>query len=253
MDQIWLYSIISVVIVSLISLIGVFTLSLTDRFLKKILMFLVSFSAGALLGDAFIHLLPELVEENGFGLSISLYVLLGIIIFFIVEKFLHWHHCHHSSDGHEHSHHIKPLAWNNIISDGFHNFLDGLIIAGSYAISVPIGIATTLAVIFHEIPQEIGDFGLLIYSGFSKGKALFFNFISSLSSILGAIVGLFLVTNISKFELILIPLTVGNFIYIAAADVIPELHKETDVKKSLIQLLGLILGIGVMVLLVVME
>jgi len=154
MDQIWLYSIISVVIVSLISFIGIFTLSLTDRLLKKILMFLVSFSAGALLGDSFIHLIPELVNKHGFGLNISLYILLGIIVFFVLEKFIHWHHCHHSHEGREHEHHIKPLALNNLVSDSFHNFLDGIIIAGSYAISVPLGIATTLAVIFHEIPQD---------------------------------------------------------------------------------------------------
>ena len=253
MNQIWLYSIISVIIVSLISLIGIFTLSMSDRLLKKVLMFLVSMSAGALLGDAFIHLIPELVKDYGFGLNISLYILLGIIIFFVLEKFIHWHHCHHSPDAEKHEHHIKPLAWNNLISDFFHNFLDGIIIAGSYAISVPLGIATTLAVIFHEIPQEIGDFGLLIYSGLNRAKALFFNFVSSLSAILGAIVALLLTTGVSKFELILIPITAGNFIYIAAADVIPELHKETELKKSFIQLLGLLVGIGIMVLLILVE
>ncbi len=253
MDQIWLYSIISVIIVSLISLIGIFTLSFSDRFVKKILMFLVSFSAGALLGDSFIHLIPKLVEKHGFGLNISLYILLGIIVFFVLEKFIHWHHCHHSHEGEQHEHHIKPLALNNLVSDFFHNFLDGVIIAGSYAISIPLGFATTLAVIFHEIPQEIGDFGLLIYAGLSKAKALLFNFFSSLSALLGAVFALILISGVDKIELFLIPLTAGHFIYIASADVIPELHKETNVKKSLIQFLGLILGIGVMVLLVVIE
>lgn len=160
------YSIASVTIVSLISLIGLASISMKEDRLRKILIYLVSFSAGALLADAFIHLLPEATKENGFTLQVSVYVLLGIGLSFVMEKIIHWHHYHHTYSAecleeHHHQHaQIQPFAKMNLIGDTVHNFIDGLIIGGSYLVSIPLGLATTFAVILHEIPQEIGDFGI---------------------------------------------------------------------------------------------
>jgi zinc and cadmium transporter len=250
MLKIWLYSLISVFIVSLISFIGILTFSLNEDKLKKVLIFLVSFSAGALFGGAFIHLLPEIVEETeGFELSISLNLLLGILIFFILEKFICWRHCHiPTSDEHPHT-----LGFMNLIGDGFHNLIDGMIIGGSYLVNTQLGITTTLAVILHEIPQEIGDFGILLYAGFSKKKALIFNFLSALTAFIGVIMAIFLSSLIENFSHFIIPLTAGGFIYIAGSDLIPELHKETKPLKSFIQLISLGLGILLMFTLTFLE
>ena len=240
---------ISVLIVSFISVIGIFTLTLGQKKLQNILIYLVSFSAGTLFGDAFIHLLPESAEKMGFGLEISLLVLLGIIIFFIVEKFVHWHHCHDVST----KKHIHPFAYTNLIGDALHNFIDGIIIAASYFVSVPVGVATTIAVIIHEIPQEIGDFGVLLHTGLSKSKALFLNFIVGIVAVLGAFFAIIVRSKIESFSALLIPFAAGGFIYIAGSDLIPELHKEVKISRSLIQLLTFILGIGVMVLFIFLE
>ena len=251
---IWSYTLISVFLVSAISLIGIVTLSWQIDKLKKVLLYLVSFSAGALLGDAFIHLLPEIVEIHGFTFAISIYVLLGIVFFFFVEKVIQWHHCHHTGEEDEHSHHAESFGTMNLIGDGTHNFIDGLIIAGSYLVSIPVGIATTIAVLLHEIPQEIGDCGVLIHSGYSKGKALFFNFLSALVAMLGAIFVLLVDNSFSNLEIFIVPFAAGGFIYIATADLIPELRKESDdMSKSLLQLFIFVLGIAVMAALLLLE
>jgi zinc and cadmium transporter len=209
----------------------------------------VSFSAGALLGDVFIHLLPETIE-TGFTLASSLYILLGILFSFVIEKIIHWRHCHHSPT-HNHPH---PFALMNLVGDVFHNFLDGIIIGVSYLASIPVGIATTLAVVFHEIPQEIGDFGVLLHGGFKKSKALFLNFLTALTAILGAVIALLLSSSIQNLTTYLIPFTIGNFIYIASSDLIPELHKcEFNTKQSFLQLATIILGILVMLTLTFLE
>ena len=245
-----LYTLLSVLLISLISFIGVFTLSINTKRLQKIILYLISFSAGALLGDAFIHLLPEIVEEHMFTTKISLYTLTGIAIFFVLEKFIHWQHCHlHLTE----KDHIHPFAYTNLIGDGLHNFIDGIIIAASYIVSIPVGIATTIAVVLHEIPQEIGDFGVLLHAGFTKSKAILLNFASALIAILGAILTLAIGKTIENIELILVPIAAGGFIYIAASDLIPELHKETQITKSIIQLIAFILGIAVMAVLLLLE
>ena len=249
MLNIWLNSIISVAVVSLISLVGILFLAMSPIKLKKILLFLVSLAAGSLLGGAFIHLLPKAVEENGFSLTVSLSFLTGVVLFFVLEKFICWRHCHiPTSKDHPH-----PLGLMNLVGDGFHNFIDGMVIAAAYLVSFPVGLATTLAVVFHEIPQEIGDFGVLLHAGYSKKKALFFNFLSALSAILGVIIVLTLSTTSESLPGILLPFTAGGFVYIASADLIPELKKETNFKKSSFQLLGLLLGIGVMMVMLLFE
>ena len=242
-STIWIYSLVSVLVVSLISFIGVLTLSIKTPKLKSVLIYFVSFSAGALFGDAFIHLLPEAVERSGkFTLFISLSLLSGIIFFFIIEKIVHWNHCHVPVS----KTHVHPFSLMNLVGDGVHNFIDGLVIGVSYLVNIPVGIATTLAVIFHEIPQEIGDFGVLLHGGFTKKKALLLNFLVSITAIVGVVLALSL-SSVEKIILFLIPFAAGGFIYIAGSDLIPELHNcEYDFKRSLLQLIAFLIGIGVM-------
>jgi len=248
MHQVWFYTIISVIIVSLISFIGIITISIKQERLEKILIYLVSFTTGALFGGAFIHLIPE-AAKSGFTIQVSISILLGILIFFLVEKFIHWRHCHIPTS----KKHVHNLSIMNLVGDGFHNFLDGLIIGASYLASIPIGIATTLAVIFHEIPQEIGDFGVLLYGGFSRKKALFLNFLTALTAVLGAIIALVIGSYIDSIILFLVPFAAGGFIYIAGSDLLPELHKKFTVRGSIIQLIMFVLGIVIMFLLTLME
>lgn len=248
--MILIYTLLAVVVVSLISFVGVLTLSWKRDFLEKFLLYLVGFSIGALLGDVFVHIIPYIVEERGFDLQIASYFLGGILLFFIVEKFVHWHGCHKLA----HEHKIKPMAYTNLIGDGLHNFLDGVVIAASFMVSVPLGVATTVAVLFHEIPQEIGDFGILIYAGFSKSKALLFNFLSALTAVIGAILTLMVLKNVQGLELVLLAIVGGGFIYISGSDLIPELHKHSCSKsKSVWQFVAIALGIAVMYLILFLE
>ena len=199
-------------------------------------------------GDVFIHLIPELAED-GFSVVTSFIILGGIALFFIIEKLIHWRHCHEPvCEGHN-----PALASINLIGDGVHNYIDGIIIAASYLISIPVGIATTVAVLLHEIPQEVGDFGVLVHAGYSKSKALFYNFITALVALLGGATVLFLHQYTNNIESFLVPLAAGGFIYIAGVDLIPELHKESKTKKSFSQFLALVLGIAVMGLLLFFE
>jgi len=246
----WLLSISAVVIISLISMIGIMALWLKEQQLKKILLYMVSFSAGALFGDAFIHLIPEAIEETGFGLSISLFILFGILFSFVVEKFLRWRHCHiPTSSEHPHS-----FAYMNLFGDAIHNLIDGLIVGGSFVASIPLGIATTLAVIFHEIPQELGDFGVLIHGGFSKKKALWFNLLTALTAVFGTILALVVGSILESLTPLLISFAAGNFIYIAGSDLIPELRKdEANLKKSTLQIVSISLGVCTMLLILLLE
>src|SRR3989338_544167 len=250
MDNIWLYSLASVFIVSIISLVGIITLPINVEKLRKLLIYLVSFAAGALLGDAFIHLLPEAVEETGFEVVISLYVLIGIGFSFLIEKVVHWHPFHYPLE----EGHVHPFAIMNLVGDLVHNFMDGLIIAASYLVSIPVGIATTIAVILHEIPQEISDFGVLLLGGFTKARALFYNFLTALTAVLGAVVVLMIGSSVENITTFLVPFTAGSLIYIAGSDLIPELHKgEFDWKSSLMQFAAIALGVLVMYALLFLE
>ncbi len=246
--EIIIYTLLSVIIVSFISLIGVLSLSVNIKFIKKMLLYFVSFAAGALFGDAILHLMPEAFEKNN-AIIVSLFILLGIAVSFFIEKVINWRHCHHYDNDEHCKHKYKAFTYMNLIGDSVHNFIDGLIIAGSYLVSIPLGISTTLAVVFHEIPQEIGDFAVLIHGGFSKEKALFFNFLTALTAIIGALVALFLTRYVPGLNNVLVPFAAGTFIYIAGSDLIPELHKEVDLKKSALQFLMFLIGIGVMFLL----
>ena len=250
MDSVWLYSVVSVLIVSAASLLGIFALSLQPERLKRMILFLVSFAVGGLFGDAFIHLLPEAYEQMGTGLGTSLYVLGGILFFFLLEKVVRWRHCHILGDEKEHWH---PVVTMNLVGDAAHNLVDGMIIGVSYAVSIPIGITTTIAVLLHEIPQEIGDYGVLVHGGLSPRKALLLNLLSALAALIGLGIALIMGTYVEGFAMKLLPITAGGFIYIAGADLIPDLHHDTRVKTSFWQCLMIGLGIGLMALLALLE
>ena len=241
------YALVAVLAVSLISLVGVFSLYIRPKVISKVLLLFVSFAAGALIGDAFLHLIPQ-IAGDGFTTETALYILSGILLFFIIENIIHWHHCHTHGCGHG----TPRFVWTNLIGDSVHNFIDGIIIMASFMINVQVGIATTIAVILHEIPQEIGDFAILMHGGLSKKKALLFNFFSASFAIIGALL-LYFVKWISGLTNFLIPFTAGSFIYIAAADLIPELHKGDVTVKSFLHIVLFVIGVGVMALLLFLE
>jgi len=252
-----LYAFLSVFAVSIISLIGIFAISVNEWVLRKIIFVLVALAVGALLGGAFIHLIPEAFEESTNTVLTSMLMIAGVLIFLTLEKLLHWHHAH-GEEKEEKQHKksasagdkatIRPVGYMILASDGLHNLIDGLIIGVSYMASIEVGIATTIAVILHEIPQEIGDFGVLIHAGFSKMRALLFNFLSAIFAILGLIIAILLGEVSKEFVTIIIPLAAGGFIYIATADLIPELQKTKKISRSLVQLAAIIVGVGAMLL-----
>ena len=240
-------TLVSVMVVSLISLIGVLAIAINPEKLKKVLLYLVSFSAGALLGDVFIHILPEM-SESGFSAQSGMYIIGGITLFFILEQFVWWHHSHS-----EHKEEIHSMVYLTQVGDTLHNFIDGMIIAAAYFVSVPVGVATTIAVIFHEIPQEIGNFAVLIHGGWNVSKALLMNFLSALSAVLGALVVILFLRGMESVPMWLIALAASSFIYIAMSDILPELQKEKNGKKSFLLVICFILGILAMSSLLLLE
>ena len=196
---------------------------------------MVGFGAGGLIGGALFHLLPEALSQSNSSLEVFFYVFVGFMFFFVVEKYLYWRHCHKENCD------VHPFTYLNLIGDGIHNLIDGLIIGASFFVSPVVGWAATIAIIFHEIPQELGDFAVLVYGGFSKKKALYFNFLSATTAIIGTVAGYFCSSYVSDFSKILLPLAGGGFIYIAACDLVPQLHKHPDSKEatsSLVWFLG---------------
>jgi zinc and cadmium transporter len=247
MSEVWLYTLGSVLLVSLVSLVGILALGLNHDRLKSILFYLISFSAGALLGDVFIHVIPEMAEI-GFGAREGIYFIVGILIFFVLERFILWHHSH---DDHEEK--IHSVVYLTMAGDSLHNFIDGMVIATSFLVSPVLGVASTLAVIFHEIPQEIGQYAILIHGGWSKAKALCYNFLSALTAVLGAVIVLVFAQNLEGPPVFLLAFAGASFIYIAMSDLIPELHKEVGLKRSIIQFIWFIVGIGLMATLLYLE
>jgi zinc and cadmium transporter len=242
MLETWLYALGSVLVISSVSLIGVTTLGLGIQRLRKLILGLVSFSVGALFGSAFFHLLPEAFELQGYGPTVPFWALVGLLLFFVLEKFIHWRHCHVPAS----EEHLHPVVFMNFVGDGLHNFIDGILIGAAFLISVPIGIATSVAVLAHEIPQEMGDFGTLVFGGLSVRKALLFNFISGLFAVVGAVVVLLIGPRVQAFADAVLPLTAGGFIYIAGSDLIPELHKKNRVRDSVLQLSCILAGLALM-------
>ncbi len=244
---IWVYTLAAVGLVSLLSLVGAVVVY-SSKTMQRTLELLISFAAGALLGDAFLHIVPEIAEsEAGFTLSASFSLLAGVVAFFILEKVLHWHHAHLPSEEVMH-----PVAVSNLVGDALHNLIDGVIIAGAFVVSPKVGIATAIAVALHEIPQELGDFAILLHAGLKPKRALFLNFMTALAAVAGAVITL-LIAQGEMIERIFLPFTAGAFVYIAGTDLIPELHKEPEPRKSIIQAIALIVGIAVMASLLALE
>ena len=245
----YIYAILSVLAVSLVSLAGAFSLAMRDDLIKKYIGIFISLAIGALLGDAFIHIIPEVFESGINEMLASILIISGVILFFIIEKFMHWHH--HGEDSSDKE--IHPVGKLIIFTDGFHNLIDGIIIGASFMVSIPLGIATTIAVILHEIPQEIGDFAVLIHAGYSKKKALLYNFLSALAAVFGVLIVFIFGSITENISTWFMPIAAGGFVYIAVADLIPELHKTKNIKHSIIQVLIMFAGIGSMIALTFLE
>lgn len=231
--------------VAFFALIGIFTVSLTEKTLHKILFVLIAFSAGTILGAVNFDLLPKAIELVE-GFNAFIYLTLGFLSFFFLERFIYWYH------GHPHERDIcdktkegkvtKNMAYLNLLGDGVHNFVDGMVIAVSFLTGFPVGLAATIAVIFHELPQEIGDYGILIYAGFKRRSALLLNFAVALMVYLGGIVAMYYIENVETLTGLLLALSAGGFLYLGASELIPELHKERDFRRSLIQFIIFIAG-----------
>lgn len=240
----------SVLLVSAVSFVGILFVGRHDHGMEQKLFLFISFAIGALLGDVFIHILPDIAAEGGDAFPVaSLIVVGGILGSFVLEKFIHWRHCHTVDC----SDHVHPLGMVSLVGDAAHNVVDGILIASSYLVSVPTGLATTVAVILHEIPQEVGDYAILLHSGYTRRRALFLNFLTGLTALGGALLVLLLHASLSDVERYLLPLVAGNFLYIAVADLLPELHKQTKIAHSLLQFIGVLLGIMLMFLLTFLE
>jgi len=227
---------ISTAFISLLSFIGAITLVLKKELLHKILMLLVSLSAGVLMGAAFFDLIIE-ASKTVPQITVFIYTLMGFISFFFIEKILQWRHCHDEKCT------VHAFAYVNLYGDAVHNFVDGIIIAASFIANLQLGLITTFAMALHEIPQELGEFGVLIYGGFKTSKALLFNFISAITAILGGISGYFLSSYLKNQLIMLLPFAAGGFIYIAASDLIPEIRKESNIKKSFVNMIVFVIGI----------
>ena len=245
---VWLQGLLAVAALSCVSLVGGATLVLRPDVLRRGLVILIPFAAGALLGDSFFHLIPEIAEsEKGLDFFASSFLLAGIVAFFVLEKVLHWHHAHFP-----HEEVIHPVAVSNLLGDGLHNLVDGAIVAGAFVAGPELGIATAIAVALHEIPQELGDFAILHHAGVEPKRALRLNFFSGLLALAGAVLALSF-SSVETIERGLLPFSAGAFVYIAGTDLIPELHKEPEGGKSLAQVAALVAGLVVMAALLVLE
>lgn len=226
-------------LMSIISLVGVLSISVTERVLDRVVFILVALSAGALMGGAFLHLIPEGIEFIG-GVPFGLIFLTSFSAFFLMEKLLKWRHCHARACP------VHTFAYMNLVGDAVHNFTDGILLAAAFMINTHLGITTVIAIAFHEIPQEIGDFGVLVYAGMKRRNALFLNFVVSLTTLLGAVVTYVIGKSIVGVVSYLLPVAAGSFVYIAGSDLLPELHKERRLKKSLLAFFVFLIGISIM-------
>lgn len=226
---------------AIFSFVGALTLGLSKKKLEFWINGMVAFAVGAMLGDVFIHLLPEL-GKKGFSLEISITILLGMVVFFILEKYVHWHHHHHTN----HEHEYESFSYMILIGNALHNVTDGVILAGAFLASPVIGFSTAIAIFMHEIPQEIGDFGVLLKGGFSKKKALIYNFIISLTAFAGAILTILFSSFIQGTIPFFVAFAAGGFLYIAGTDLLPQLHESHSKKEAFVQIFFIILGIVIM-------
>lgn len=230
--------------VSVVALIGALFLYWERLTTEKTTSYLLSFAAGTMLAVSFLDLLPEAVESAGEGVNVFVPVLLGIVIFFFLERFVLWFHHHDELHG------MKPSALLILLGDSLHNFIDGVAIAAAFLVSPGLGLATTLAIAAHEVPQEIADFSVLVHGGMKKTSALLFNFISGLTALAGAVLGFYFLESLEGMLPLSLAFTAGMFIYIACSDLIPEIHKSAEKQKNWTQFLPFLLGIATLWMLV---
>lgn len=233
-------ALIASIVISAVSFIGVITLLLSDKVLNSLLLLLIGLSAGALIGGAFLHMLPEAVRQTPDHHFVFLLVIVGFVFFFVLEHYLHWRHCHKEQCE------IHVFAYMNLAGDAIHNFVDGIVIGASFFVSIPFGTAASLAILLHEIPQEIADFGVLVYGGIAKKRALLFNFLTALTCVAGTVLGYAFSEKIAAVPAIVLPMAAGGFIYIASCDLIPEIHRQPDKRKAVFSILVFLCGILMM-------
>jgi len=232
--------VLSGVAMSALALVGSITLVLKEKTLRRILLPLVALAAGSLIGGAFFHMLPTALDGGMDPQTAFMWTAAGFVVFFALEQFLHWHHCHRASAQCK-----QPLTYLVLIGDGLHNFLGGLAVAGTFLVDIRLGITTWLAAALHEVPQELGDFGVLVHGGWSKRKALLFNLVSASTFLLGSIV-----TYLASFEFnvaFLVPFAAGNFLYIGASDLVPEVNKSHSTGNAALHFGCFVLGLGILV------
>lgn len=229
------YILLATFIDSLLGLVGIFSLYLSEEKVYGFVSMFVGFAAGVMMGGALLHILPEALEKTPSAPEIFI---AGFMAFFVLERYLQWHHCHRFECD------VHPVGYLTIVGDGIHNFIDGLVIAASFLSSFHIGIITTLAVILHELPQELGNFAVLIHAGFGRKEAIIWSFLSQATCLLGGFLGFFTIP--SWLVAPLLAFAGGGFLYIAASDLVPFLHQEKSLKKSSINFLLLFAGVLVM-------
>ena len=272
-----LYGFISIFLIGCLSLIGIIFISIKEKTLDRILFFLVAFATGTILATAIFDLIPEAIhtleEYNSVNPNnpieehfLFYYIMSGFIIFFILERFIYWFHGHAHEENEQvfcvgdmienvesslkKEGKIQNFAILNLIGDGLHNFLDGIVIMVAFLSGIENGIVITLAVIFHEGPQEIGDFGILIFGGLTKKKALILNFASAMVALLGGLFGWLMVNSVETFGIFFLAFSGGGFLYLAATELMPEMMKEKNLSKSVIQTVMFLVGIGMILILI---
>lgn len=239
-----LYTILATLVVFISSFIGIFTISLNEKTLHKILTVLVAYSAGTILGAALFDLLPEAVELVDEHLVYPI-IAFGFVFFLLLERTIYWYHGHGHTHEFEEEHEVtEGFAYLNLLGDFIHNFIDGMIIAASFINSVTVGVAATIAVIFHELPQEMGDYGILVYAGIERRRALILNSAAALSVVVGGLFGTFFLNAVESLEGYMVAFSAGAFLFLSASELIPEMHEEKDRGKALLQLVVLILGMA---------
>lgn len=237
--NVFLWILASGILMSAIALVGTVTLVLREATLQRILLPLVALSAGSLIGGAFFHMLPTAYTTIGDPIRVGLLVVAGFAAFLVLEQALHWHHCHRARADCR-----KPLSYLILIGDGLHNFLGGLAVAGTFLIDIRLGIVTWLAAAAHEIPQELGDFGVLVHSGWSKPRALLFNVLSALAFLVGSLVAY--AASFTIDVVWLVPFAAGNFLYIGASDLVPEIRGHPSAAENLLHFAAFAAGLALL-------
>ncbi len=238
-------AVVSTFLISLLSLIGMFALSLHEDTLHRIIRLLVSFSAGTIFGASIFDLLPEAIEHVSESI-VFVYVATGFIFFMIFERFIYWYHGHGHDAEVEASMEEAPtkgFAYLNLVGDFVHNFIDGMIIAASFFVNFQVGIASSIAVAFHELPQEMGDFGILVYAGFKPRLSLIYNYAAAFAVVIGAIFASLFLETVEPLSGLLISFSAGAFFYLSASELVPEMSKEKNNLKAVVQVFIFILGV----------